>query len=382
MRVTGLFSGIGGFEIGFEDQGFHTDLLCELDPAAVTVLKRRFPDTPLIKNVRELESLPPSDVVTAGFPCQNLSLVGTNEGIFGKHSSLIEEVFRLVKGRPGPRWLLLENVPFMLRHKKGHAIRYVTEKLEDLGFRWAYRVVDTRAFGLPQRRRRVFILASRTDDPRDVLFADQVPAPAFEKVDDVPSGFYWTEGRGGLGWAVNAVPTIKAGSGVGIPSPPAIWLPGEDRAVTPHVQDAERLQGFPAGWTAVEVEGKPVRAGVRWRMVGNAVSVPVASWLASRLKTPGRFDHGLTREWTTSVWPHAAWGEDREVYPVEISEWPVREHMIPLRDFLRFPEKELSARATAGFLKRARSGSLNFVPGFLESLDMHLGRMSEAVAGD
>lgn len=381
MRVVGLFSGIGGFEVGFHRHEFQTQLLCEIEGAANEVLKREFPNVPLVSDIRELTSLPECDVVTAGFPCQNLSLVGTNEGIFGKHSSLVEEVFRLVKPNPGPDWLLLENVPFMLRHKKGHAIRYVTGKLEELGFNWAYRVVDTRAFGLPQRRRRVFILASRKHDPRDVLFSDEAEPARFEKMPDVPSGFYWTEGRGGLGWAVNAVPTLKAGSSVGIPSPPAIWLPSEDKAVTPHITDAERLQGFPAGWTDVEIDGKKVRKGVRWRMVGNAVSVPVADWLASQIAAPGRFDESRSSEWQTTVWPTAAWGEGGKIFPVEISEWPVREPMVPVTEFMKTPGKELSARATAGFLKRARMGSLRFVPGFLQSLETHLGRMSEQAQG-
>src|SRR5690606_19679397 len=96
-------------------------------------------------------------------------------------------------------------------------------------------------------------------------------------------GFYWTEGLRGLGWAVNAVPTLKGGSSIGIPSPPAIVLP-DGRVVTPDIRDAERLQGFPADWT--KVAETVARRSARWRLVGNAVSVPAADWIGKRLLKP------------------------------------------------------------------------------------------------
>src|SRR5205823_9371065 len=108
------------------------------------------------------------------------------------------------------RWLLLENVPFMLQLDRGRAMRFLTRSLEELGFQWAYRVIDTRAFGLPQRRKRVILLASRTEDPREALFAGDRGEPNEPtSFDDLACGFYWTEGTRGLGWAVDAIPTLK-----------------------------------------------------------------------------------------------------------------------------------------------------------------------------
>ena len=99
----------------------------------------------------------------------------------------------------------------MLQLDRGRGMRFLVDELESRGFAWAYRVVDTIAFGLPQRRRRVILLASRTDDPRKVLFADDaMPADATFS-EDVWCGFYWTEGLRGLGWAIDAVPTLKGG---------------------------------------------------------------------------------------------------------------------------------------------------------------------------
>lgn len=378
LSAVGLFAGIGGFERGFERAGVHAELLCEIEPAAKVVLHREFRDIPLIEDIKALPSLPKVDVVAGGFPCQNLSLVGMNAGIFGEESGLILEVFRLIEQRSYKvPWLVLENVPFMLWHKKGHAIRYITQRLGDLGFRWAYRVVDARAFGNPQRRRRVLIVASKTEDPRTVLFADDAGELNLEDTGRNPCGFYWTEGRGGLGWAVDGVPTLKGGSSIGIPSPPAIWRRKEGTIVTPNIMDAERLQGFPAGWTEVFVDGRPIKVGHRWKMVGNAVSVPLAHWLGGRLARPGKMIESATfAPWTSNTWPDAAWGEKRKVNAVSISEFPVLDPYIGLDDFLEYPTRPLSAKASAGFLARAKSGRLRFADGFLDSVDRHLKRQS------
>src|SRR5207249_4279742 len=97
-----------------------------------------------------------------------------------------------------------------------------------------------------------------------------------------------TEGTKGLGWGIDVVPTLKGGSTLGIPSPPAILMP-DGRIVTPDIRDAERLQGFTADWTSCAVDNPEKRNGPRWKLVGNAVSVPVAEWLGRRLRTGGSY---------------------------------------------------------------------------------------------
>ena len=119
--------------------------------------------------------------------------------------------------------LLLENVRNMLYLDKGEAMRFLVEEIEALGYRWAYRLVDSRFTGTPQRRQRVIFLASQDLDPCSVLFADEAGEPPESHFKDNAFGFYWTEGLRGLGWARDATPTLKAGSTIGIPSPPAIW---------------------------------------------------------------------------------------------------------------------------------------------------------------
>jgi len=374
--VAGLFAGIGGVERGLQQAGHRTSIFCENDPAAIAVLQNRFPEVPLHDDIRTLSALPAGvSLVVAGFPCQDLSQAGATRGIAGTRSGLVGEVFRLIEARRTP-WVLLENVPFMLQLARGEAMNVIAARLEDLGYRWAYRVVDSRAFGLPQRRRRVYLLASLHDDPRNVLFADEAVEPAEPLVDGHPAacGFYWTEGLRGLGWAVDAIPTLKGGSSIGIPSPPAIWL-RDGRLVTPDIRDAERLQGFPARWT-IAAE-RVAKKGVRWKLIGNAVSVPAAAWIGRRLRRPGqilRFDlHAMRGH---RHWPDAAWNVGDGRVAVDASAWPLRKYRPDLERFLRHRVVPLSARATGGFLSRTRIAKLRFPDGFIAAVEKHLDLMS------
>ncbi len=368
--MVGLFAGIGGFERGFASSGYRPVLLVESAAPALAVLKAKFPDvSEFARDIATLDQLPAADVVAAGFPCTDLSPAGGMAGIAGGESGLVSHVFRLLRDSVEVRWLLLENVPFMLQLNRGAAIQFLVESLETLGFRWAYRVIDTRAFGVPQRRRRVFLLASREDDPAPALLGrDAEPAPK----PDVWSlgGFYWTEGNRGVGWVREGIPPLKGSSGLGIPSPPAIWDRTTGHFMTPSIESAERLQGFPAGWTAA-AGGH----GKRWKLVGNAVSVPVSRWIASQLSRPtSERDPGAKRRPLREgdKWPVAATGSKEARFRVEVGEWPVRYKQRPLRTFLRNGGSPLSLKAARGFLHRARASRLHFEEGFLGSLDAYV----------
>ncbi|HET6507112.1 MAG TPA: DNA (cytosine-5-)-methyltransferase [Baekduia sp.] len=375
LRTAGLFAGIGGIELGLSRVGHATVLLCENFEPAQRVLAERFPESPLVDDVRDIERLPEVDLVAAGFPCQDLSQAGRTAGITGERSGLVGEVFRLLDSAPkDPDWLLLENVPFMLQLERGEAMRFLTSELSRRGFSWAYRIVDTRAFGLPQRRQRVLVLASRTKDPRPVLLTEDHGVVNTEGTPgEVACGFYWTEGVRGLGWAIDAIPTLKGGSTVGIPSPPAIWMP-DGRIVLPDIRDAERLQGFPSGWTASSVDDPSRRNGPRWKLVGNAVSVPVAEWLGRRLVAPTTvYDETADAPLEGGHrWPSAAWGgPDTRVHGSPVSTWPRHVPATSLADFLEYPTTPLSERATAGFLRRTQQGRLRFAEGFIAALRRH-----------
>jgi DNA (cytosine-5)-methyltransferase 1 len=378
-RIASLFSGIGGLELGLAAAGHTTELLCEIWDPAREVLSSRFPGVKLEDDVRTLRALPSdAELITAGFPCTDLSQAGRTAGIQGDQSGLVLHVFRLLD-QHRPRWIVLENVRNMLPLDSGRAMRYLVSELERREYNWAYRVVDSRFAGVPQRRQRVLLVASPTDDPRTVLLSDDAGEPSLGRYADDAFGFYWTEGLRGLGWARDATPTLKGGSTIGIPSPPGIWIPDAPagaQLVTPSLEDAEALQGFARGWTsAADQHG---RKGPRWRLVGNAVTVGVAEWLGRRLASPGSYDDSdAVRLKDGQRWPTAAWGNSDGRWSSHLSMWPELRPYTHLRELLRRDYlTPLSYRASAGFLERTQRAKLRFDPDFILDLKRHV----EAVA--
>ena len=374
MRVLGLFSGIGGFEQGFEKAGHETALLCENDQYASDVLKRHHSHVGLVDDIRNLKRIPKNvDIVTAGFPCQNISMAGDKTGIYGPKSSIVDELFSLLKGRRVP-CIVIENVYFMLHLKKGAGMEYILSRLEKLGYKWAYRVIDSRSFGLAQRRRRVFIVASLEGDPRSNVLTGDIgkidwPKPSLDK----PIGFYWTEGASGHGLTADATPPLKTGSALGIPSPPAVLLP-TGRIVTPSIEAAERLQGFPAGWTSHL--RKIGHEKYRWKLVGNAVSVPIAEWLGNQISSPQQYDDkDDTVLMTGEPWPIASWNVGYGRYKSTVSENPIKVRRGRLSAFKTSDWPDLSKRALSGFLDRARRSSLRYPPEFLKALENGLKKL-------
>lgn len=369
--AVSLFSGIGGFELGFAHAGIGTSLVCDKDPVARAVLAARFPHAAMIGDIADLRALPDCDYLVGGWPCQDLSQAGRMAGMTGDQSGLVSHVFRLLDGAARkPRVILLENVAFALSLKGGEAVRHVTEQLAERGYRWAYRVLDSREFGLPHRRRRVFICGMLEGDPATVLFdgLDRESEPTLTPTD---IGFYWTEGNRGVGWTPDAIPPLKGGSGLHIPSPPAIWNVDAGAITLPGIEDAERLHGFTPGWTeAARDTGRGDRE--RWRLVGNAVSVPVTRWIAERLTLdmPTAPAIEMTPEPTRHV--AACGGPDEAVqYARSCGEGPSDERRTPIAAFGLTGAKPLSRRAAEGFLRRYMRSNLRKNLDFARALARH-----------
>jgi DNA (cytosine-5)-methyltransferase 1 len=377
MKIASLFSGVGGLELGLGRAGHETILLNEIDRAAASVLAERFPDVEIHSDVVALDHLPRNaDLVTAGFPCQDLSQAGRMNGINGSKSGLVGNLFRLLESRRVDN-ILIENVPFMLHLHRGAAMDFIVKHLEALGYSWAYRTIDTRSFGLPQRRRRVFLLASRDFEPGRVLFLDQSESVETSYSPELACGFYWTEGNTGLGWAIDSIPTLKGGSSLGIPSAPAIWMP-DGSIGTPDIRDAERLQGFPSNWTKPAEEVCSPRH--RWRLVGNAVTTKVAEWLGRILSAVERGTPASSNKaWPVSGWPSAAYGSPRGARSLVVSsEWPVYNRCEHLTAFLHYPLTPLSYRAAEGFRSRLARSSLHHDAEFMRDLERHCGESKPA----
>lgn len=368
MAVTGLFAGIGGFELAFRQAGFETDLLVENDPAAAAVLEARFPDTELHADVLDLNDIPANTtILTAGFPCQNLSMAGNKSGINGTKSGVVRKLFELIARSRTPL-IVIENVYFMLQLDSGKGMLWLVEQFEELGYRWAYRILDTMGFGLPQRRRRVYFVASLDTDPRTVLFADETvsvesPKPSLKK----PLGFYWTEGRSGVGFTVDGIPPLKVGSGLGIPSAPAVLF-SDGEVLSPSLSGCELLQGFTPGWITASASRGDKR-NPEWSMIGNAVSVPVARWIAYRIKSPGiLLDFQQAPLSDGARWPNAAFNVGKGRQRIDASDKPASIACPSISQFRDRTWTRLSERALNGFIRRATEGNLRMPEGFLDAL--------------
>ena len=172
MRHASFFSGVGGLDIGFTRAGMETVSLSEIEPYACQILSERFPGTPNLGDITKLEGkeIPDAEIWTGGFPCQDLSLAGKRAGFDGERSVLAFSFLNLVERRR-PRWLVLENVLGLFSSSKGRDFGRLLHEMDELGYSVAWRTLDARYFGVAQRRRRVFIVASLIEDgAAQVLF--------------------------------------------------------------------------------------------------------------------------------------------------------------------------------------------------------------------
>jgi DNA (cytosine-5)-methyltransferase 1 len=152
MKFISLFSGIGGFDLGFEQAGMTPVLQVENDKNCLALLNQKWPDVPKMEDVRDVtrENSPTTNLVCGGFPCQDVSVAGGRAGLAGERSGLWFEFRRIIE-EVRPQWVVIENVPGLL-----------SGALAKFGYWWAYRVLDAQYFGVPQRRRRVFIVGCLT----------------------------------------------------------------------------------------------------------------------------------------------------------------------------------------------------------------------------
>ena len=160
MKVLSLFSGIGGFDLGLQRAGMEIVGMCEINKPAQTVLRKRFPEAVLHDDVREVHYAPGSiDVICGGFPCQDVSIAGKRRGFNGERSGLWWEFARII-ANTCPAWVIVENVPGLFSSNGGRDFAAVIGELAKLGYGVGWRVLDAQYWGLAQRRKRVFIIAS------------------------------------------------------------------------------------------------------------------------------------------------------------------------------------------------------------------------------
>ena len=170
LTVGSTFTGVGGADLGFEWAGYKIAWQCELDAWKRSVLAAHWPDIPIYEDITELHKPEYVDVMIGGFPCQDLSVAGKRKGFDGERSVLAFEFLRLAETLK-PRWLVLENVPGLLSSNKGLDFHRLVSEVVACGYGGlAWRCLDARFWGVPQRRRRIFIVARRAEAglrPRD-----------------------------------------------------------------------------------------------------------------------------------------------------------------------------------------------------------------------
>ncbi len=343
LELISLFDGIGGFPLAFSRAGIRTAATVEIDRAAAGVTAEHFPHAAHFDDVTKVTKddflalgvNPRRTVVSAGWPCPDLSLAGLRLGLGGARSGLIGPTLQLIGGLR-PRWVVLENVPGLLSsvcpcpgggacdagacdaahpvrggscgraRRRGRAtgtgrcmalhgggMGTVLWRLGQLGYGVAYRVLDAQHFGVPQRRRRVVIVGCLGDP--GAASAEVLLEPAGRRGDPragAPTRAMAAGGPGGCpgGGRREVVATIGL-SGIGgnggaddnaAQAGHVIVTDGghDVRRLTP--LECERLQGYPDGWTAVS-NGKTQADAPRYRQLGNSIAVPVFAWVANHL---------------------------------------------------------------------------------------------------
>jgi len=317
LTVGSLFSGVGGLDLGLEQAGgFEIRWQCENDPYCRKVLARHWPDVDLNGDVKDVgrTTLASCDLLCGGFPCTDLSVAGRRKGLAGEGSGLWWEFHRLI-GELSPTWVLIENVVGLLSSNGGEDLAVILHGLEELRYGWNFRILDSQYFGVPQRRRRVFIVGHFGGVcPPEILLESEGVCGDTEEVDEQGKEVAGTLGGGtnseGVSWyerhdqdgrvidltgkptqtlsanADNAcdLPLVLAHSSQGGADRPPTLSPIPDavpRRLTP--RECERLQGFPDDWTRYADDGTELVDAPRYRMMGNAVTVNVAEWIGRRL---------------------------------------------------------------------------------------------------
>ena len=183
LTGVSLFAGVGGFDLAMQRQGVRVVASVEIDKNCNKVLAQHFPNTKQFNDITEVKGsdligagfTPDRGIITGGFPCQDLSVAGKRAGLAGARSGLFWEAARIVEETQS-NWFIIENVPGLLTSNSGADFGVVIGTMADLGYGVAWRVLDAQYFGVPQRRRRVFIVGKR--DPNstsagEVLFKSQ-----------------------------------------------------------------------------------------------------------------------------------------------------------------------------------------------------------------
>ena len=288
-NINSFFAGIGGFDVAFEQSGFKTQLLCEINPFCNQILSRHWPNVrkELDINGIDLDNIPNADVWCGGFPCQDISLArgaSARLGLNGKRSGLFYRFADLISLKK-PQVVIIENVGGLFTSNKGRDFGVILQTMSAMGYAVAWRLLNSRYFGVPQSRTRVYLCCWK-DNPQKALrvmfeqegaikpknertdfITEESKPDEYPKVPKVAYCLAASSGRHtGTDWSRTYV---VSQNGV--------------RRLSP--VESERLQGFPDNWTLLEgqLNSDENIDTLRYTAIGNAVTVPVVKWIAKRV---------------------------------------------------------------------------------------------------
>lgn len=267
MDFGSLFAGIGGFDLGFERAGMKCKWQVENDKNCKEILSSHWPNVKRFDDVRKFvpdKKKHKVSLICAGFPCQDVSVAGKRQGLSGSRSGLFWEIVRVVSILH-PTWLVLENVPGLLSSKNGRDMETIIDAVSNLGYCVGWRVLDSQWFGVAQRRRRVFFVchsdpacaASVLFEPERSRSTRKRPRQASKVVANCLEAFGFRKSQSGNGFSYIA---DQDAHNTGMRAPPR---------VSGSLDMCEVCQKGPDA--------------ARFRMLGNAVTVPVAEWLGRRI---------------------------------------------------------------------------------------------------
>jgi DNA (cytosine-5)-methyltransferase 1 len=338
MVYGSVCSGIEAASVAWEPLGWKAAWLSEIEPFPSAVLAHRWPDVPNLGDMTKIHDNPTFlssriDLLVGGTPCQSFSVAGKRAGLADPRGNLALEFLRLADIAK-PRWVLWENVPGVLSSDGGRAFGSFLGALVDCGYGFAYRVLNAQFFGVPQRRRRLFVVGHRGDwgPAAEVLFEQAggsgVAEPGGkvqgERLDEVrpdakaervveKAGRRLSANTGTVSRTLQArgPKRLNPGSETFIteasfnsgdtayclsshghprinPSCETFVTEPDLRTRYLTVTEWERLMGFPVGHTRIPWKGKPAEEcpdAVRYKSLGNSMAVPVMNWIGSRIES-------------------------------------------------------------------------------------------------
>jgi DNA (cytosine-5)-methyltransferase 1 len=291
MRYGSVCSGIEAASVAWLPLDWRPVWLSEIDPFCCALLARHYPDVPNLGDIRNVTARDgPVDVLVGGTPCQDFSVNGLRRGLAGDRGSVTSRYLDLAEAL-GPRWVVWENVVGVLDADRGLAFGTFLGSLADRGYSLAWRVLDLADFGVPQRRRRLFLvghLGAGSLHPAFVL-ADLHGGGNHAR----PGGPLHREGAdaagrhaGPFGWTGDPTPKCAAGHALTLRAAQGgegagVGWPGRARRFT--VREWERLSGLPDDYTLVPFRGRAATDSVRRHALGNTFPPPVLAWLGGRM---------------------------------------------------------------------------------------------------